>query len=182
MKKVSLLLVSLLVLSLAISACGSSSGAGNSSSTASSVATSTVASSQSSSSKADTQASAKLDLADGTYSCKFTTDSSMLKINPELKNEASLTVKDGKATAHCVLSGTGYLKLFLGSKEDAPNKESEHISYTEESLKYSDGTTDKVYAFDIPVPVIDEEYAIATVGKKGTWYDHKVKVSEVKKK
>ena len=32
-------------------------------------------------------------------------------------------------------------------------------------------------SFDIPVPALDEEFDLALIGKKGTWYDHKVSVS-----
>ena len=33
--------------------------------------------------------------------------------------------------------------------------------------------------FDVPVPVIDEEFDLALIGKKGVWYDHKVSVSNL---
>ena len=35
-----------------------------------------------------------------------------------------------------------------------------------------------IEGFDIPVPVIGEEFDCALVGEKGTWYDHKVSVTE----
>ena len=38
-------------------------------------------------------------------------------------------------------------------------------------------TTEEVNGFDVPVPVIDEEFDLALIGKKGVWYDHKVSVS-----
>ena len=34
------------------------------------------------------------------------------------------------------------------------------------------------YGFDVPVPAIGEEFDLALVGKKGTWYDHKVIVTD----
>ena len=34
-----------------------------------------------------------------------------------------------------------------------------------------------MYGFDIPVPALDEEFDVALIGTKGTWYDHKVSVS-----
>ncbi len=37
--------------------------------------------------------------------------------------------------------------------------------------------TEEVYGFDIPVPALDEEFDVALIGTKGTWYDHKVSVS-----
>ena len=35
-----------------------------------------------------------------------------------------------------------------------------------------------MYAFDVPVPALDEEFDIAILGEKGTWYDHKVSVTD----
>ena len=43
-------------------------------------------------------------------------------------------------------------------------------------MKYSDGYTEEVYGFDIPVPAIGEEFNVAILGEKGKWYDHKVSV------
>ena len=48
-------------------------------------------------------------------------------------------------------------------------------------MKYSDGYTEEVYGFDIPVPAIDEEFDVALIGKKNKWYDHKVKVTNPQK-
>ena len=41
--------------------------------------------------------------------------------------------------------------------------------------------SEEVYGFDIPVPVLDEEFDVALIGKKGKWYDHKVSVSDPQK-
>ena len=46
-----------------------------------------------------------------------------------------------------------------------------------DTVTYSDGTTEEVNGFDVPVPVIDEEFDLALIGKKGVWYDNKVSVS-----
>ena len=48
---------------------------------------------------------------------------------------------------------------------------------TEDAVTYSDGITEEVYGFDVPVPALEEEFDLALIGKKGTWYDHKVSVS-----
>ena len=48
---------------------------------------------------------------------------------------------------------------------------------TIDEVTYSDGTTDEVYGFDIPVEKLDENFNVAIIGKKGTWYDHVVSVS-----
>ena len=43
-------------------------------------------------------------------------------------------------------------------------------------MTYSDGATEEVYGFDIPVTVIDQEFDLALIGTKGVWYDHKVSI------
>ena len=43
-------------------------------------------------------------------------------------------------------------------------------------VNYSDGTSEEVYGFDVPVPALDKEFDLALIGTKGTWYDHKVSV------
>lgn len=50
-----------------------------------------------------------------------------------------------------------------------------------DTVNYSDGTTEEVNGFDVPVTVIGEEFDLALVGTKGTWYDHKVIVSNPQK-
>ena len=42
---------------------------------------------------------------------------------------------------------------------------------------YSDGTSDEVYGFDIPVEALDEDFQLAILGSKGKWYDHTVRVA-----
>ena len=46
-----------------------------------------------------------------------------------------------------------------------------------DTVTYSDGVSETVNGFDVPVPAIDEEFDLAIIGTKGKWYDHKVKVS-----
>ena len=53
--------------------------------------------------------------------------------------------------------------------------------YSRHLRKYSDGTTEEVYAFDVPVEALDQEFDLAILGTKGTWYDHKVSVSDAQK-
>ena len=45
-------------------------------------------------------------------------------------------------------------------------------------VTYSDGTSDEVYGFDIPVAAVDADFQLAILGTKGTWYDHTVSVSD----
>jgi hypothetical protein len=76
-----------------------------------------------------------------------------------------------------VLVSKNIVNLYLGTAEDAQKEGAELLEPTVESVTYSDGLTEDVNAFDVPVAAIDEEFDLALVGTKGTWYDHKVSVS-----
>ena len=117
-------------------------------------------------------------LEDGTYTATFTTDNNMFHVNETYDNKGTLTVKDGVMRIHVTLASKGIVNLFPGLAEDAKKDGAELLQPTEETVNYSDGTTGTAYAFDIPVPVIGEEFDCALVGKKGKWYDHKVMVSD----
>ena len=120
------------------------------------------------------------ELEDGEYTAEFTTDSKMFHVNETMNNKGKLIVKDGKMTIHVTLAGKGIHNLFVGLAEDAQKAGAVILQPTEDQVKYDDGTTDTVYGFDIPVPVLDQEFDLALIGKKGKWYDHKVKVHVVK--
>lgn len=120
---------------------------------------------------------AKLDLEDGEYTVDFTTDSGMFHINETLDNKATLTVEDGVGTVHITLAGTGIINLYVGLAADAESDEANWLNYTEDEVTYDDGMTETVYGFDVPVSVLNEEFDLALLGTKGTWYDHKVKVT-----
>ena len=114
-------------------------------------------------------------LADGVYTATFKTDGSMFKTNETYKNQFTLTVKDGKMTIHVVMASKKIVNLFLGSAEDAKKEGALLLQPTTETVDYHDGTApEEVNAFDIPVPVIGEEFDLALIGTKGKWYDHKV--------
>ena len=117
-------------------------------------------------------------LEDGTYTATFTTDHSMFHVNEAYDNKGTLTVKDGVMTIHVTLASKNIVNLFPGLAEDAKKDGAVLLEPTEETVNYADGTTGTAYAFDIPVPAIDEEFDCALVGKKGKWYDHKVMVSD----
>ncbi len=119
----------------------------------------------------------KIDLDNGTYTAEFTTDSSMFHINEAYDNLGTLTVKDGEATIHITLPSKNVVNLFLGTAEDAEKDGADLLEPTTDTVTYDDGMTEEVNGFDVPVPVLDEEFDLALVGTKGTWYDHKVKVS-----
>ena len=118
-------------------------------------------------------------LEDGVYTATFTTDSSMFHINEAYGDKGTLTVKNGEMTLHITLPSKNIVNLFPGSAEDAQKDGAELLVPTTDEVTYSDGTTEEVYGFDVPVPVIDAEFPLALIGSKGKWYDHMVKVSDV---
>lgn len=115
-------------------------------------------------------------LEDGTYTAEFDTDSSMFHVNEANDKKGTLTVKDGKMTIHVSLVSKKIVNLFQGTAEDAQKDGADIIEPTTDTVKYSDGYTEEVYGFDIPVPAIDKEFDVALLGEKGKWYDHKVSV------
>ena len=119
-------------------------------------------------------------LADGTYSAKFDTDSGMFHVNEVYDGRGTLTVKDGKMTLHIVMPSQNIVNLFLGTAEDAQKDGAKLIQPTTEEVTYSDGSKEEVYAFDVPVEALDQEFDLALIGTKGKWYDHKVSVSNAK--
>ena len=130
------------------------------------------------SSAASVQAQSAPALADGVYQASFSTDSSMFHANEACDGKGVLTVQNGQMSIYVTLAGKGIVNLFPGTAEDARKPGAEWLQPTLETVHYSDGTTDEANAFLIPVPYLDEEFDVALVGKKGTWYDHKVSVSD----
>lgn len=120
------------------------------------------------------------ELEDGVYGVEFDTDSSMFHINEACNGRATLTVKDGKMTVHISLVSKNIVNLFLGTAEDAQKDGAELIQPTTDTVTYSDGMSEEVYGFNVPVEKLDEEFDLAILGKKGKWYDHKVKVTDAK--
>ena len=100
------------------------------------------------------------DINDGTYSIEVKSSSSMFKII-----DCELTVSGGKMTAVMTLSGTGYEKLFLGTREEADNApDSEFFYFTE--------TDEGKYCYKIPVEALDKEISCAGFSiRKQKWYD-----------
>ena len=120
-------------------------------------------------------------LEDGIYTAEFDTDSNMFHVNEANDGKGTLTVKDGKMTIHVSLVSKSIVNLFAGTAEDAKKDGAELIEPTTDTVTYSDGLSEEVYGFDIPVPAIDEEFNVALIGKKNKWYDHKVKVTNPQK-
>ena len=101
----------------------------------------------------------------------------MFHANESCDGKGTLTVQDGKMTIHVSLASKSIVNLFPGLAEDAQKEGAELLQPTEDAVTYSDGLTETVYGFDIPVPYLDDEFDLALIGKKGVWYDHKVSVS-----
>ena len=120
-------------------------------------------------------------LEDGVYTAEFDTDSSMFHVNEANDGKGELTVKDGKMTIHVSLNSKKIVNLFVGTAEDAQKDGAEILEPTTDTVTCSDGMTEEVYGFDIPVPAIDEEFDVALIGTKDKWYDHKVKVTNPQK-
>ena len=117
------------------------------------------------------------ELPDGTYTAEFKTDSSMFHVSEACDGKGTLTVENGKMVIHISLGSKKILNLYPGLAEDAAKEGEELLLPTEDTVTYSDGMTEGVYGFDVPVPALDEEFDLALIGTKGVWYDHKVSVS-----
>ena len=168
MKRVfSCVIAASLALSL-LAGCGASSTASSAASgAASSEAVSSVASSA-----VETAA-----LPDGVYTADFDTDSSMFHANEACNGKGTLTVENGKMTFHVSLASTHIVNLYLGKAADAAANASDWLQPTTDTVTYSDGLSDEVYGFDIPVEALDEDFQLAILGAKGKWYDHTVRVA-----
>ena len=171
---VSLLAVSAL-LAASLAGCGSS--ASSVASSASSEAVSSVAESAVSEAASESAAaSSARTLEDGTYTAEFDTDSSMFHVNEASDGKGTLTVEDGQMTLHISLQSKKIVNLYVGMAADAPDHEADWLQPTTDVVNYSDGTSDEVYGFDIPVEALDTDFSVAILGKKGKWYDHTVSV------
>ena len=120
-------------------------------------------------------------LEDGAYTAEFDTDSSMFHVNEACEGKGTLTVKDGIMTIHVSMPSKNIVNLYPGLAEDAQKEGAELLQPTTDTVTYSDGMTEEVNGFDVPVPALDEEFDLALIGTKGTWYDHKVSVSNPEK-
>ncbi len=158
------------------SAASASASSASASASASSVSASAASSSASASSASAASQAAALD--NGEYSATFNTDSSMFHVNETSDGKGVLTVSDDGMTIHVTLVSKKIVNLYVGTAADAEADEANWLQPTTDSVTYSDGATEDVYGFDIPVPAIGEEFDVAILGEKGTWYDHKVSVTD----
>ena len=176
-----------LALSLLVGCGASSTASSAASSAASSEAASSVASSAPAATAAPAPAVTKAPapaaaLPDGVYTAKFNTDSSMFHANEACDGKGTLTVENGQMTFHVSLASTHIVNLYLGKASDAADHEADWLQPTTDTVTYSDGTSEEVYGFDIPVSAVDADFDLAILGTKGKWYDHVVSVRDAVEK
>ena len=173
MKK--LQIVSITLAALLLAGCGAAESAAPASESASKAA-STVETAPAAESESETPA-AEAALPDGVYTADFNTDSSMFHANESCDGKGTLTVADGQMTMHVSLQSKKIVNLYLGKAADAADHEADWLQPTTDTVTYSDGTSEEVYGFDIPVAAVDTDFQLAILGTKGTWYDHTVSVA-----
>ena len=174
---VSLLAVSAL-LAASLAGCGSSASS-VASSTSSEAVSSVAESAVSEAASESAAASFARTLEDGTYTAEFDTDSSMFHVNEARDGKGTLTVEDGQMTLHISLQSKKIVNLYVGMAADAPDHEADWLQPTTDTVTYSDGTSEEVYGFDVPVEALDTDFQLAILGTKGKWYDHTVSVRNV---
>lgn len=192
MKKTAGLLVCILALAGVVMCFGCASGGSSASSASSTVAAASATSSTAStaapggsasvsggtaSSASSQVSSGTANLENGVYTVKFDTDSSMFHVNESKSGTGDLTVENGKMTVHVSLASKRITNLYVGTAEQAKADDAGVIQPTIDKVTYSDGAEEEVYGFDVPVPALEEEFDVAILGEKGSWYDHKVSVS-----
>ena len=165
--------VASLLLAAALTGCGAAS------STASSAAGSEAASSVASSAASETAAAA---LPDGVYTAEFDTDSGMFHANEACDGKGTLTVENGKMTFHVSLASKKIVNLYVGMAADADANKADWLLPTTDTVTYSDGTSEEVYGYDIPIAAVDEDFQLALLGTKGKWYDHTVSIRNAEPK
>ena len=167
--------VASLLLAAALTGCGAAS------STASSAAGSEAASSVASSAAAASETAAAA-LPDGVYTAEFDTDSGMFHANEACDGKGTLTVENGTMTFHVSLASKKIVNLYVGMAADAEANKADWLLPTTDTVTYSDGTSEEVYGYDIPVAAVDEDFQLALLGTKGKWYDHTVSIRNAKPK
>lgn len=103
------------------------------------------------------------DVEDGVYEAELESSSSMFRAV-----SVSLTVDNGKMTAALTMSGTGYLKLFMGTGVQASKADpSEYISYEEDE--------EGKHVYTIPVEALDMPIDCAAFSRnREKWYDRSI--------
>ena len=115
-------------------------------------------------------------LPDGEYTVDFETDSGMFRANEACNGKGMLTVKNGMQTLHVSLQSKKIVNLYVGTAEDAQQSGAVWLEPIVDTVTYSDGLSEEVFGFDIPVVSVGQEFDLAIIGTKGVWYDHRVSV------
>lgn len=93
-------------------------------------------------------------IKDGVYEIKVDSSSSMFQIT-----ECELTVRDGAMSAVMTMSGTGYLKLYMGTGADAERApDADFIPFAENA--------DGKHTFKVPVEALDKGIDCSAFSKK----------------
>lgn len=184
MKRLAAIMMVFAVTAAALAGCGSSqqssgsAGAGAATQTEAQAETEgEAAAAEQDSSGPDQSGSSAESLADGFYTADFNTDSSMFHVNDAYDGRGILVVDKGLMVIHVALPSKNIVNLYYGTAEEAQREGAALLRPVSETVIYSDGITEEVNSFNIPVPYFDKEYDVALIGKKGKWYDHKVSVS-----
>lgn len=99
-------------------------------------------------------------LNDGTYAVEVASSSSMFKIV-----DCRLTVEAGEMTAVLTMSSDGYLRLFMGTGEEAA------ASSQDESIPYEENEEGQ-QTYQVPVEALDMGISCAAFSRrKEKWYD-----------
>lgn len=103
------------------------------------------------------------DVKDGTYDITVDSSSPMFKIV-----SAELTVEDGKMSAVMTMSAKGYLKVFMGTGEEAVEAdESQYIPFKENEKGE--------HTYKVPVEALNQEIPCAAFSKdREKWYDRQL--------
>ena len=168
--------VSLSVASLMLAAV--LTGCGGASSAASSAVSSEAASAVSAAASEPAEAA----LPDGVYTAEFDTDSGMFHANEACNGMGTLTVENGQMTFHVSLVSKKIVNLYPGLAADAEAHKTDWLLPTTDTVTYSDGTSEEVYGYDIPVAAVDQDFQLALLGTKGKWYDHTVSIRNAQPK
>ena len=145
-------------------------------------ASSAAASSVAASSVVVSSAAAEAALPDGVYTADFETDSSMFHTSEACNGKGTLTVENGVMTFHVSLASKKIVNLYPGLAADAEANKADWLLPTTDTVTYSDGTSEEVYGYDIPVTAVDQDFQLALLGTKGKWYDHTVSIRNAQPK
>lgn len=100
------------------------------------------------------------ELQDGSYEIEVDSSSTMFKVE-----ECVLTVKDGKMSAVMTMGGKGYLKIFMGTGEEA-------VDASEDSYIFYAEAEDGRHTYEVPVEALDSGISCAAYSKnREKWYE-----------